>query len=188
METFSQLVHILAVLSLIIPWCNETRGCQSDAAYAELCPSRREALKEKVTSHPPVKEQMPHQSNTWQEEQVSLLGTRDALGTVAGMAILLTHMNSQAHRPQSHTLTDQHTHTHTRSPTPLPGNERYGQRIETEPFPGMMALATQKPWLLMMYKGRSCCHGTPLTQDWAFNQTGETFVKQSTALTLQCWK
>lgn len=121
METFSQLVHILAVLSLIIPWCNETRGCQSDAAYAELCPSRREALKEKVTSHPPVKEQMPHRSNTWQEEQVSLLGTRDALGTVAGMAILLTHMNSQAHRPQSHTLTDQHTHAHTHKiPNPSP--------------------------------------------------------------------
>lgn len=102
-ETFSQLVHILAVFSLMIPWCYETRGCQSDAAYTELCPSRREALNEKVTSHPPVKEQMPHQSNTWQEEQVSLLGTRDALGASAGMAILLTHINSQAHKSLSHT-------------------------------------------------------------------------------------
>lgn len=102
-ETFSQLVHILTVFTLIIPWCNETRGCQSDAAYAELCPSRREALNEKVTSHPPVKVQMPHQSNTWQEEQVSLLGTRDALGTgerhgytahvreLTGTQISLTH-------------------------------------------------------------------------------------------------
>lgn len=113
-ETFSQLVHIHLVSSLIIPWCNETRGCQCDAAHPELCPSRGEALNEKVTSHPPVKEQMPHQSISWQEEQVSLLGTRDALGVAAGMAIQLTHMNSQAHKSRT-----THTQTH-KMPDPSP--------------------------------------------------------------------
>lgn len=69
--------------------------------------------------------------------EVSLLGTRDALGVGAGMAIRLLHMDSKAHIRR--------TCTHTRSLTPLPGNERHGQRIETEPFPGMIALVTQKP-------------------------------------------
>lgn len=109
-ETFSKLVYTVTLFSLIIPWCNETRGCQRDAAYPELCPSRREALNEKVTSHPPVKEQLPHQSNTWQEEQASLLGTRDALGMGVAMAILLMHMNSQS-------LT--HTHTQRQDAWPL---------------------------------------------------------------------
>lgn len=168
-ETFSQLVHIPSVFSLIIPWCNETRGCQSDAAYPELCPSRREALNEKVTSHPPVKEQMPHQSNAWQWEQVLVLGAQDELGIGAGMAIKLTHMNSQTLGYNANTHT--HKDTRARCLTPLPRNERHGQRIETEPFPGMITLATQKPRLLMLHKGRSCCHGTSLIQDWTFNQT-----------------
>lgn len=77
-----------------------------------------EALNEKVTSHPPVKEQMPHQSIIWQEEQASLLGTQDALGMGVGMALLLMHMNSQIHK--SFSL----THTQTRGLTPLPGNEK----------------------------------------------------------------
>lgn len=86
--------HSVSVFSQIIPCCNETRGCQSDAAYPELCPSRGGPLNEKVTSHPPVKEQMPHQSSTWQEEQVSLWGTRDAVGIGAGMAILHTYKHT----------------------------------------------------------------------------------------------
>ncbi|KAF3835934.1 hypothetical protein F7725_028492 [Dissostichus mawsoni] len=83
-ETFSQRVHT--------PSLSEQRA----AAYAELCPSRREALKEKVTSHPPVKEQMPHQSSTWQDENKSLLGTRDALGVDTGLVVVASTWSSSA--------------------------------------------------------------------------------------------
>lgn len=60
-KAFSQLVQTPLIIRQTNPWCNETRGCHSNAVH----PSRREALNEKVTSHPPVKEQMPHQSKTW---------------------------------------------------------------------------------------------------------------------------
>lgn len=36
-----------------------------DVAAMQRAPSRSEALNEKVTWYPPVKEQMPHQSNAW---------------------------------------------------------------------------------------------------------------------------
>jgi len=109
---FLQLVHIHSITSLTIPWCNETRGCHSDAV---IPPGRRLQMKRSHLIH--------------------LLKSRCHIRAILGISAG-TVMSSQ--RQTSRTLPQDAWAFSL-------GRKKHMQRIETEPFPGMIALATQKP-------------------------------------------